>query len=91
MIKYRVKKISEHEYIPQYRPNIFTHWYSLDVEHQGEFYLHEWNSEKYALSYCVTSNIFKAWQVINEHKDKKESEKLKKKLFPKFFYTNPKP
>jgi hypothetical protein len=72
---YRIKQISENEFIPQTRV-LFDFWHGIDIKNS---YL--WFSQANQEQYCIVSTKEKAKQVIEEYK---KQRKVKDK-YPKYY------
>lgn len=72
---YRIKQISENEFIPQTK-KMFDFWEGIA---RKDFYL--WFSDTYQELYCIVSTKEKAKQVIEEYKKQREV----KDKYPKYY------
>jgi hypothetical protein len=72
---YRIKQISENEFIPQTR-TLFDFWLGIDIR---DVYL--WFNDTYQELYCIVSTKEKAKQVIEEYKKQRKV----KDEYPKYY------
>ena len=76
MKKYRIKQISENQFIPQVCEDIidwlFGTWNGVDVSEDVGC---TWYSEEQQNKYCITDSLEKAKEVIKNYKNRFNSEK----------------
>jgi hypothetical protein len=74
---YRIKQISENEFIPQTKV-LFDSWHGIETPHS-----YAWFSPKYQEKYCKRKTFEEAKQVIDDFKKHKKLKNLKSK-YPKY-------